>query len=460
MSSQSQQSWTYDRSAAWHPFTQMQEFLQTPPIVIKRGEGCWLEDDKGNRYLDATASIWTNTLGHCHPELDDVLRTQSEQLAHSTYLGLTHDAGNRLEKSLQRIAPAELTRVFFSDNGSTAVEIALKLSFQYWQLVGKPQKTRVLAMQDAYHGDTIGTMSVGDSPLFHERFHHWFFQVDRFPRPDEHGSNAEKSLASLEQFLDRAADQTACLIMEPWVQGAAAMAMQPLEFIKQVEQICRKYEIHFILDEVFTGFGRVGPMLVSSESGVTPDFLCLAKGMTAGYLPMAATLANEEVFNAFLGEYSEYKHFFHGHTFTGNPLAAAVANRNIEILEEMIPSEAHQLRLQEFSRVVHATFDDHPDVAEVRLRGFACALDLRTSQPRVGHQVANIARQHGLLLRPIANSLLLVPPLIISSEEIHFLCDNVAQSISQTLSIINYEKELHPRGNPTNLRTPVYYADF
>ena len=432
MSSQSQQSWTYSGSSAWHPFTQMQEFLQAPPIVIRRGEGCWLEDIKGNRYLDATASIWTNTLGHCHPELDATLRKQTENLSHSTYLGLTHDAGNHLERTLDRVSPENLSRVFFSDNGSTAVEVALKFSFQYWQLVGKPQKTRVLAMQDAYHGDTFGSMSVGDSPLFHERFHHWFFPVDRFPKPQEDGSDVAQVIASLEELLQRTADQTACLIMEPWVQGAAAMAMQPVDFVKDIEKLCRKYKIHLILDEVFTGFGRVGPMLVCKATEVSPDFLCLAKGMTAGYLPMAATMATEEVFNAFLGKYSEYRHFFHGHTFTGNPLAAAVANRNIEILEELIPSEAHKERLQAFTESIQTIFSNHPQISKIRMRGFACALDLKTAKPRVGDQVSLHARQHGLLLRPIGNSLLLVPPLIISHEEIAFLCENVSKSISQT----------------------------
>ena len=434
MISQSQSDWTYNGSAAWHPFTQMQEFLQTPPIVIEKGKGCWLEDLEGNRYLDATASIWTNTLGHAHAELNDALREQLHNLAHSTYLGLAHDAGNRLEQTLNRISPDNLTRVFFSDNGSTSVEIALKLSFQYWQLSGQPHKTRVLAMQDAYHGDTFGTMSLGDSPLFHERFSHWFFPVDRFPRPAADGSDTDSVISYLEQILERNADQTAALVMEPWIQGAATMALQPVEFVKEIETICRRYNIHLILDEVFTGFGRAGPMLVCMETQVAPDFLCLAKGMTAGYIPMAATLATEEIFEAFLGEFLKYKHFFHGHTFTGNPLASAVANRNIEILENLLLSEEHQKRFSFFADCILSTFSQHPTISEIRQRGFACALDLNTSEPRVGHRVALTARKHGLLLRPIANSLLLVPPLIISQEEIEFLCENVSKSISQTLS--------------------------
>ena len=424
----------YDGSAAWHPFTQMQEFLETPPIVIKRGEGCWLEDQEGKRYLDATASIWTNTLGHAHPELDKALREQLDAVAHTTYLGLTHEAGNRLEQTLSRISPPNLSRVFFSDNGSTAVEVALKLSFQYWQLVGQPQRTRVLAMQEAYHGDTFGTMSVGGSSLFHERFHHWFFPVDQFRRPLKDGSDMESVLADLRKMLDRTADQTAALVLEPWIQGAAGMVLQPKAFVQEFEQICRKYNIHLILDEVFTGFGRAGPMLVCQEMGVEPDFLCLAKGMTAGYIPMAATLSSNDIFEAFLGEYLEYKHFFHGHTFTGNPLGAAVALQNIRILESLIPSEDHQNRLHYFGEQIETTFSQHPGVSAIRQRGFTCALDLKTNAARAGHQVALQARNHNLLLRPIANTLLLVPPLIISPEEIDILCETTAKSISQTLS--------------------------
>jgi adenosylmethionine-8-amino-7-oxononanoate aminotransferase len=434
MLSQPQTFRPYDGSAAWHPFTQMQEFLETPPIVIKRGEGCWLEDQGGKRYLDGTASIWTNTLGHAHPELDHALREQLDAIAHSTYLGVTHEAGARLEQTLARISPANLTRVFFSDNGSTAVEVALKLSFQYWQLVGQPQRTRVLAMEEAYHGDTFGTMSVGGSHLFHERFHHWFFPVDRFPRPAEDGLDMDSVLEHLRATLDRTAGQTAALLLEPWIQGAAGMALQPKAFVQEIEKICREYNIHLILDEVFTGFGRAGPMLVCQDMNVEPDFLCLAKGMTAGYIPMAATLASEEIFDAFLGEYLEYKHFFHGHTFTGNPLAAAVAHRNIQILESLIPSEDHQKRLQYFGDKIENTFSEHPGVSAIRQRGFTCALDLNTEASRAGHQVALHARNHGLLLRPIANTLLLVPPLIISTEEIDYLCENTANAISQTLS--------------------------
>ena len=424
----------YDGSAAWHPFTQMQEFLSVPPVVIRQGEGCWLEDTEGKRYLDATASIWTNTLGHKHPELDQALQDQLGKIAHSTYLGLTHQPGNLLEQTLSRISPEPLTRVFYSDNGSTAVEIALKLSFQYWQLVGQPQKTRILAMQDAYHGDTFGTMSVGGSELFHKRFGHWCFNATRFPRPAESGTDMATILEGLEATMAEQANETAALILEPWIQGAAGMALQPKAFTKEVAKLCRKHNVHLILDEVFTGFGRTGPMLVCADNGVEPDFLCLAKGLTAGYIPLAATMATEDIFNAFLGQHGDNRHFFHGHTFTANPLGAAVAQRNIELLEEMLPTPAHQQRLETFRDTIQTTFSGHRHIQSFRQRGLACALDLATDVPRTGHQVALQARSLGLLLRPIANTLLLVPPLIISPDEIQLLCVNTEKAISNILS--------------------------
>jgi adenosylmethionine-8-amino-7-oxononanoate aminotransferase len=424
---------SYDGSAAWHPFTQMQEFLSVPPVVVQKGSGCWLEDEGGHRYLDATASIWTNTLGHAHPEIDKALTGQLGKVAHSTYLGLSHRPGNDLEQALARIAPQPLTRVFYSDNGSTAVEVALKLSFQFWQLTGQPRKTRVLAMQDAYHGDTFGTMSVGGSDLFHQRFGHWCFATDRFTRPARDGSDLQAVLEGIGETLASQAHETAALILEPWIQGAAGMQLQPEAFVKEIETLCREHGVHLILDEVFTGFGRAGPMLVCRETGVSPDFLCLAKGLTAGYIPLAATMAKENIYGAFLGEYAEYRHFFHGHTFTANPLGAAVALRNIELLEELLPSSEHRNRLDTFAIEVQATFSGHPKIREIRQRGFACALDLATDAPRAGHRIAMRAREFGLLLRPIANTLLLVPPLVINPDEIQFLCLNTEKAISNVL---------------------------
>ena len=435
-------------SASWHPFTQMKEFEQLPKVVVERGEGCWLEDVEGRRYLDGTASVWTNVHGHGHPELDAAIRTQLGKVAHSTYLGLSHGPALELETSLTGIAPEGLERVFFSDNGSNAVEIALKLSFQYWQLMGRPEKTEVLAMEGAYHGDTFGAMSVGGGGVFHGRFEPWCFPVHRFPRPSCRESGGvvdaesdEASVARLAELLGRKGDSLAAVILEPWIQGAAGMQLQPRTFVRKVSALCREHGVHLILDEVFTGFGRTGPMLVSLQTDVQPDFLCLAKGLTAGYLPLAATLATGSIYDAFLGEPAEHRQFFHGHTFTANPLGSAVALKNIELLKLMLEGDDFHARMEYFGSRVRALFLNHPNVAEVRQRGFTCALDLcpgdapgRTFpiEARVGLKVALEARSLGLLLRPLADTLLLVPPLVISREEIDFLCTTTLQSIHLT----------------------------
>jgi len=444
-------------STSWHPFTQMEEFDQLPKVVVERGEGCWLEDVDGHRYLDGTASIWTNVHGHGNPELDAALRDQLGKVAHSTYLGLSHGPALELEKSLVEISPPGLERVFFSDNGSNAVEIALKLSFQYWQLVGQPEKTEVLAMEGAYHGDTFGAMSVGGGGLFHRRFEPWCFPVHRFPQPvcREAGGVVEASsdaasLDALAAMLEDRSGKVAAVILEPWVQGAAGMRLQPRAFVREVSALCRQHRVHLILDEVFTGFGRAGPMLVCAETDVRPDFLCLAKGLTAGYLPLAATLATESVFEAFLGEPAQNRQFFHGHTFTANPLGAAVALKNIEMLKNLLAGDDFPARMEYFGNALRNHFMGHPNVAQVRQRGFTCAIDLCPAgalaevfpaPARTGLKVILKAREHGLLLRPLGDTLLLVPPLVISREEVDFLCRTTLQAMDETL-------QTHPSSNP------------
>ncbi|MDP0495370.1 MAG: adenosylmethionine--8-amino-7-oxononanoate transaminase [Verrucomicrobiota bacterium JB024] len=432
-----------DAAHAWHPFTQMQEHLANPRLYIERGEGCWLFDTDGNRYLDSNASIWTNVHGHNHPALNAALIGQLEQIAHSTTLGLAHPTGARLSEKLVSLAPDNLTRVFYSDNGSNAVEIALKLSFQYWQLSGQPEKTGVIALTGAYHGDTFGTMSVGDSGGFHSRFAPWCFPVDRVPTPvcDEaagvvRSEDMSASLARLDALLAEKADTTACLIMEPWVQGSAGMRLQPRGFMKAVAERCRRAGVHLILDEVFVGFGRVGPLLICREEGVEPDFLCLAKGLTAGYLPLAATLTTEAVFQVFLGRFEEYKAFYHGHTFTGNPLGAAVAHKSIELLEERMADGSHAETLAAFESAVKQYGVDSGLFPVVRQRGLLAALELpeRPVPERTGLKISLEARQHGLICRALGDTLLVVPPLVITPEEIDFLFKQLTRATQIVLN--------------------------
>lgn len=442
---QTQRTDALDTAHTWHPFTQMQEYAALPRLHIERAAGCWLYDAQGRAYLDANASIWTNVHGHNDPELNAALTGQLAKMAHTTYLGLGHGPGAELAAKLAQIAPGqELSKVFYSDNGSNAVEIALKLSFQYWQLTGRPEKTEVIGMSGAYHGDTFGTMAVGDSGGFHDRFAKWCFPVHRFEAPvceelggqpaessEAHAAIAAKSLAQLEHILTTQQGKVAAVVVEPWMQGSAGMRVLPKGFLKDIETLCRSHEAHLIVDEVFVGFGRMGHLLVSAAEGVEPDFLCLAKGLTAGYVPLAATVTTRTVYEAFLGRYEEYKTFFHGHTFTGNPLGAAVALCNIAKLERMIDSGELAAAIRRFDAFFRALRAALPDSFALRQRGMAGALDLPAGDvaQRRGMQVAITAREHGICIRPLADSLLIVPPLIISQGELDHLLDGLLASL-------------------------------
>ncbi|MFA6963047.1 MAG: adenosylmethionine--8-amino-7-oxononanoate transaminase [Opitutaceae bacterium] len=427
-----------DRRHVWHPFTQMVEYLEQPPLVIASGKGGWLTDTEGRTYLDGNASIWTNVHGHNDPDLNAALQEQLGRVAHVTMLGLAHAPGADLAAELVSLAPRGLKHVFFTDNGSGAVEVALKQSFQFWQLAGHPEKCGVIGMTGAYHGDTFGTMAVGDSGFFHDRFRPWCFATDHFPAPDR--NNGADSLSALAALLEAKGNTTACLILEPSVQGAAGMRLQPLGFVRAVAELCRKHEVHLILDEVFVAFGRLGPMLVCAEEGVTPDFLCLAKGLTGGYLPLAATLVRGEIYEAFLGTYESRRAFFHGHTFTGNPLAAAVALANIRKLRPLIESGVVADRIRVFECLLDDTFSGHPHVGALRQRGLTAAIDLVPAcggaypvAVRAGLQVCRRARDHGLLLRPLGDSLLLVPPLCLDAVELGELVSRTRRAVDDVL---------------------------
>jgi adenosylmethionine-8-amino-7-oxononanoate transaminase len=438
-----------DRRHVWHPFAQMQEYLALPPLAIASGRGGWLTDTTGRTYLDGNASIWTNVHGHNDPDLNAALQRQLARVAHSTMLGLAHEPGAELAATLAELAPPGLGRVFFSDNGAGAVEVALKMSFQFWQLTGRPEKTGVIGLAGGYHGDTFGAMAAGDSGFFHERFRPWCFPAKHFPAPacrewagKVRAADATASLAALRTLLEQTAAHTACLILEPSVQGAAGMRLQPPGFVRAVAALCREFDVHLILDEVFVAFGRLGPMFVCTEEGVIPDFLCLAKGLTGGYLPLAATLAREEIFTAFLGTYASRRAFFHGHTFTGNPLAAAVALENIRKLRPLITDGVLRERIAYFGQLLDETFAAHPRLRALRQRGFAAALDLAPArdsaenfpvEARIGLQVCLRAREHGLLLRPLGDTLLLVPPLCLDERELTELVRRTAHAIDDIL---------------------------
>ena len=438
-----------DRRHAWHPFTQMREYLGNPRLHIVRAEGCWLVDAEGNRYLDGNASVWTNVHGHNDPDLNQALRDQLDAVAHVTLLGLNHPSASALAEQLAGLTGGALPRCFFTDNGSNAIEVALKLSFQYWQLTGKPAKRGVVSFAGAYHGDTFGTMSVGDRGPFHERFAPWMFPAEHVAAPVHSEcagqvarSDATTSLRSLEALLARESGRLAAVILEPRVQGAAGMLQQPAGFLRAVAELCRRHGVHLILDEVFTGFGRVGELTVAETEGVVPDFLCLAKGLAAGYLPLAATLTSDAIHDAFLGEFSEGRTFFHGHTFSGNPLACAVALASLRKLRPLLASGRPAESAAVIGRGLLSEFASDPHVRGVRQLGLTAAVDFAAPagaaawpvDARVGYRICLAARRHGLAIRPLGDSVLIVPPISIKPDEARHLVFALRKAASDTLS--------------------------
>jgi adenosylmethionine-8-amino-7-oxononanoate aminotransferase len=429
-----------DHTYLWHPFTQMQEWLGEDPIIISRADGHYLVDDTGRKYLDGVSSLWCNVHGHRKKELDDAIKAQLDRFSHSTFLGLSHVPGIQLAEKLIGIAPKGLQRVFYSDSGATAVEIALKMAVQYWQLKGDSERTQIASLAESYHGDTVGSMSLGYSETFH-RFHKsLLFPVLRITPPHvfryyQGMSEADALTAAIkeaEEKLSANKSTLAALIMEPLMQGAAGMWSQPAGYVKALGEICRRHDILFILDEVATGFGRTGKMFACEHADVTPDILCLAKGITGGYLPLAATLTSEEIFAAFLGEYQEFKTFFHGHTYTGNPLGCAAAIANLEIfvresvVENMLP------RIARLQKSLNEEFLSLPHVSDVRQWGYMIGIELaedkasRKSYPveqRTGYRVILEARQHGVMIRPLGDVIILMPPLSIGDADLTILLE-------------------------------------
>jgi len=435
-----------DLSYLWHPFTQMQEWLGEEPCIISRADGNFLIDVQGRKYLDGVSSLWCNVHGHRKKELDDALRAQLERIAHSTFLGSSHVPGIELAEKLIGIAPKGLQRVFYSDSGATAVEIAMKMAVQYWQLKGEKQRTRIASLAESYHGDTVGSMSLGYSETFHRFYRELLFPVLRLTPPHvsryyQHMSEAAALGAAVneaEETLTANKDTLAALIMEPLMQGAAGMWAQPAGYVQALHDICRRHGILFILDEVATGFGRTGKMFACEHANVTPDLLCLAKGITGGYLPLAATLSTEEIFSAFLGEYKEYKTFFHGHTYTGNPLGCAVASANLALFEGENTIENMQPRIEYLRTRLSEEFLSLPHVSDVRQWGYMVGIELvqdkagaKNYRPeeRIGYKVTLEARKRGVMIRPLGDVIILMPPLSISDGALTALLDVVHDSI-------------------------------
>ena len=396
-------------------------------MIVERAEGTTLADTEGRSYIDGVSSLWCNVHGHRHPKIDGAVREQLDRMAHSTMLGLSHPPGIELARRLVEIAPPGLTRVFYSDSGSTAAEIALKMAFQYWQQRGETGRTRFLALRDSYHGDTIGSVSVGGIDLFHSLYRPLLFDAPK-AEPGDPGD--------MERLLTEHEGEVAAVIMEPLVQGAAGMLVHPPGYLRTVRELCDRYEVLLILDEVATGFGRTGRMFACEHEGVAPDLLCLAKGLTGGYLPLAATLATEQIYEGFLGEFEELRTFFHGHTYTGNPLACAAALATLDLFETERTLDLLERKIELLSRLLEP-LEANPAVKEVRRRGFMVGIELEDYplEARMGHQVSLEARRRGAIIRPLGDTIILMPPLAISTGELERLVSITQEAIEATTAV-------------------------
>ncbi len=445
----------WDKKYVWHPFTQHAEWERREPIIIQSARGVWLKDSRGRRLLDGVSSLWVNVFGHRKRELDRALQRQLGRIAHSTFLGLTHEPAIRLAKKLVEISPAGLSRVFYSDNGSTAVEVALKMAYQYGQLRGQRSKSKFVSLQQGYHGDTVGSVSVGGIDLFHARFRDLLFKGWQVKPGD---------FEAVKQLLAKRHSQIAAVVMEPLIQGASGMLVMPQGYLAHVARLCKRYDVLLIADEVATGFGRTGTMFAVEQEQVKPDFLCVAKSITGGYLPLAATLTTERIYKAFLGRYDQFKAFFHGHTYTANPLACAVALATLELYKKEGLLRHIQARAKELAEGL-GPLKDHPHVKEIRQVGLMVGIELiqkkgdplsltlpregggdfrslslsgrgrgeRAYPParRMGLKVCDAALKHGLWLRPLGDVVVLMPPLAISKKELQFLLQGVRLSVEE-----------------------------
>jgi adenosylmethionine---8-amino-7-oxononanoate aminotransferase len=416
-----------DRDVLWHPFTQQRGWREEDAPIIERAHGTTVIDTDGNEYIDGTSALWCNVHGHAHPAIDAAVRDQLAKVAHTTMLGLSHPTAIELGAKLVDLAPGDLSRVFYSDSGSTSVEVALKMAYQWWAQRGEWWRSRYVCLRNSYHGDTLGSVSVGGIDLFHGQYRPLLFEADQAVAGD---------LADMERLLVEGGDKVAAVIVEPLVQGAAGILTQPEGYLRGVRELCDRHGVFLIVDEVATGFGRTGTMFACEREGVAPDFLCLAKGLTGGYLPLAATLTTERVYEGFLGAFEELRTFFHGHTYTGNPLACAAALATLQVFED----EGTLDRLQGKIARLEALLAEHvaplDAVAEIRQCGFMVGIEL-TEHPleaRAGHQVTLAARRRGAIVRPLGDTVVLMPPLGIEDAELTKLVEITAASIAEAAS--------------------------
>jgi len=434
-----------DLDVLWHPCTQMKDHETLPIVPIRRAEGIWLEDFDGRRYLDAVSSWWTNIFGHCNPRINNRIKQQLDELEHVMLAGFTHAPVVELSERLVAITPPGLDRVFYADNGSSGIEVALKMSHHYWLNMGQPEKKRFATISNGYHGETLATLSVSDVALYNETYKALLMDCIKVPSPDcyhrpEGVSWEEHSRLMFEhmrQTLEEHHTELSAVIVEPLVQGAGGMRMYHPLYLTLLREACDHYGVHLILDEIAMGFGRTGTMFACNQADISPDFMVLSKALTGGYLPMAAILTSEQVYQAFYDEYDTLRAFLHSHTYTGNPLACAAALATLDIFEQDNVIENNQVLAQHMADATEH-LKEHPQVAEVRQTGMVLAIEMvkdkATKEPypwqeRRGLRVYEHAMQKGALLRPLGSVVYFIPPYIITPEQIHWLAEVATEGI-------------------------------
>jgi adenosylmethionine-8-amino-7-oxononanoate aminotransferase len=436
-----------DLAHVWHPCTQMKDHEQLAPIPVRRAQGCWLEDYDGRRYLDAISSWWVNLLGHAHPHINAAVAAQLQQFEHVLLAGVTHEPAIAVAEELTRIAPPGLTRCFFADNGSAAVEVALKMSFHYWQNRGRPRKRRFVTLSNSYHGETLGALAVGNVELYKRTYAPLLMDVITVPSPDcyerEPGESwaehSRRKFEAMRAVLERQADDIAAVIVEPLVQCAGNMRMYDPVYLSLLRAACDAHQVHLIADEIAVGFGRTGTLFACEQAGISPDFMCLSKGLTGGYLPLSVVLTGEEVYDAFYAEYTAQRAFLHSHSYTGNPLACAAARATLELLATT-PIIDNNRRLAAHLAARLQTLADHPHVAEIRQTGMIAAIELVReratrapwpSEQRRGWRIHRHALERGVLLRPLGTVVYFMPPYAITPDEIDLMVEAAADSIDR-----------------------------
>ncbi|MCR8845220.1 adenosylmethionine--8-amino-7-oxononanoate transaminase [Paenibacillus sp. SC116] len=454
-----------DKQYVWHPFTQMKDYEHRDHLLIERAEGIFLIDADGRRYYDTVSSWWCNVHGHGHPRIKAAIQRQLDAFDHIMFSGLTHAPGIELAEKLVEITPEGLDKVFYSDNGSTAVEVALKMSFQYWQQIGKTSKTKFVYLDGSYHGDTLGAVSVGGVELYHALFKPLLFHAHRVPAADLRQARgagvmdeseaaaarleserevAESALAAVRELFEREGDTIAGIVVEPMLMGAGGMIMTPAAYMQGLRELCTQHNVHLIADEVATGFGRTGKMFACEHAGVSPDIMCLSKGLTAGVMPLAVTLCTDEIYAAFYDDYHTQKTFFHGHSFTGNPVACAVAIESLRLFEEEQVLERAQASAVALAAALRDSgLTELPHVADVRQLGLVAAFDLYADaerrepfhpEQRIGAAIYQAGFEEGLILRPLGDTLYFWLPLCVTPEEVRDIVARTVRVLRRVLS--------------------------